>query len=362
MVEGGKAHPRRLADPYLIDACGRQAHFDAQLGVFRHDRCQNFRRRDHPANGEDIQLVDRSRDGRPDFRAQQTVADRRDPIGKFGQARFDQDQFALRFGAGNFFDRKDPHLHFADAGTRPGDRRVNIAQAAAQLQLFALNGLDPGRFSQTLRNQRLQFVMAVGQQRDFFLHGRPLCSHAGNLFANLFDGQLQLATRVDAVCDISRMQAQLPSQGIGRIGRAACQVGRKVDQGLAIAFGKQPGTAGFGLDKLRLQDGKLGLRLRILKPQQDLTLLHDIAFPDIDAGHDAAIPVLDLLEVLIHTHCPLGNDRRGDARHRRPSADTDQKQRGTDQTGDDASGHAFERQGPPIGRWGARCGLGGSKG
>ena len=82
-------------------------------------------------------------------------------------------------------------------------------------------------------------------------------------------------------------------------------------------------------------DEKLGPDLDVVQCHQHLTFLDEIALPDRQRFDDAAVPVLDLFQVLIDLHGAGGHDSAFQVCDRRPSAAADHQQNHERQTTQD---------------------------
>src|SRR5690554_2070743 len=89
---------------------------------------------------------------------------------------------------------------------------------------------------------------------------------------------------------------------------------RKFDCAETVALGQQSGPSMDLLCELGLHNGELRAGLRVLETEHHLSEPDRVAFAHQDLADNAAIPMLDLLEVLVNDDRALGYDGPGELR------------------------------------------------
>ena len=94
----------------------------------------------------------------------------------------------------------------------------------------------------------------------------------------------------------------------------------KLQASKTITLGDKPCAPHGGLCKLSSHNGELGAGLRIVKSDQNFALVDEISFLDCDLADNAAVSMLDGLEVLVDVDRTGRNDGAGQLRGRSPAA------------------------------------------
>jgi hypothetical protein len=326
---------------------------DAELGAIRDDGGQDFGRGDDATDGKDRKLVDPARDRGADLAALQAVLDSGKAIFQLLQAGFDDHKLFLCLVAGKLVDGEDAHPHFADPGLRPCDVRVQLTQPAPELHQFALCLVQTLGLDQAIPVQVGDPVIAFLDKHQFIDKGVTLRLQGDDFVVDLDDAEFQLLALVVAIGEVALMQAGFAGDDLGQGRVVAAEAGWKDDLALPVPVGDQAGAARFGLVHLGAEDGPFGQGLGVIQAEHQLPGLHLVPFADEDLGDDAAVKMLNLLEVLVDLDRAGGDDRAAELRGEGPSANAAKKGDGEDQ----AENHTTAKPviGPGLERLRIRC-------
>lgn len=120
------------------------------------------------------------------------------------------------------------------------------------------------------------------------------------------------------------------------------------DAGEIVALGDEPGLAAEILRELRADDRKLGARLDIVEPEEDLAFLDLVALADRYRLDDASVAMLHLLQVLVDLDHALRDHGAVQRRGGGPAAATEHEQQGERRAGDDMAAQAEVHAAPPL--------------
>ena len=109
------------------------------------------------------------------------------------------------------------------------------------------------------------------------------------------------------------------------LGRERGEFGRRGEAGLAQLLRLQPGALGEQPDRLRGERPLLRLHLGRGQAQQQLSLLHPLAFADEDGADHPAVAVLHRLPLPGNDEAAMRGHRRIEPRHRRPAEEQPEK-------------------------------------
>ena len=185
---------------------------------------------------------------------------------------------------------------------------------------------------QSSSRTNIQFVALGANEFDLLLLGGAPCLHSLDFLQGLVDAQLKLFLLTVPAFLVTSEQAAFSLDYDIRGARHPREIGRKFDRRKVVAFRNQSCLAAQGFAQLRTHDKELGLDLDIVQRRQNLPFLDKIALADRKRFHDAAISVLNLLEVLVDPHDTGGDDSAFKLCDRRPSAAADHQQNDQRQT------------------------------
>jgi hypothetical protein len=108
----------------------------------------------------------------------------------------------------------------------------------------------------------------------------------------------------------------------------------------SVTLSQQPGLLDRQLGKLRANDRQLSPCLHIVEPQQDLSGLDEVALAHGDLADDAAVAMLDRLQVAVDLDGAGRDHRPGQLGGRRPTAGAGKKEHAKGETGCNAAAGA----------------------
>ena len=209
---------------------------------------------------------------------------------------------------------------------------ADLAALSQYPRPITVRRIDPRVLDDLLLEQMVQLVALGANQFDLLLLGGAPRFHSLDLLQGLVDAELELLFLTVPAQLVARKQAAFSVDHDVRGARHPPEIGRKFDRGKVVAFRNQSRLAAQGLAQLRAHDKELRLDLDVVQRRQNLAFLDEIALPDRKRFHDAAIPVLNLLQVLVDLHDTGGDDSAFEPRDRRPSAAADHQQNHQRQT------------------------------
>ena len=336
LVEGGEAQARGLVGVDALDGGGGQLDLDLQGASGGDDGGEDLCGGDDAADGMDVQFVDDAVDGRAHVGAAEAVGNREGALAQFGETGGDGAKFTLRLDAGGVVDGEDLQADLAGARGGAGDGGLDLAEFAGDADLLALDGVEPACLDQLAVGQIARAVVFGGDERGVGGLGIALAAHAGDFLVNLRNAEFKLLALAVAALALTVEQAGLArDQGRG-LGVGLHPVRREGEGGQAVAFGGQSCAADLEFGDLAVDDGLLGGGLGIVEPHQQLALTDSVAFAHGDGGDDAAVAVLDCLDVVLDDHGALGDDGPAEFGGEDPAADAADQGTGEQQAADHA--------------------------
>src|SRR5215831_1237129 len=288
-------HHRRLPDMNEGDVGGLHLGLDQQGVLHRDDFHQILARLDDSANRADLDLLDGAAHGRADLGPGDLVLVRLQLFGHAGQLDPLFAQLGRRIGAEGYIALLNAVLCLRQGGL--GLRQLKLAALE-----FGLEIVDLALLLQLvdLRHHALPHgvhdVQLLLRQRQRFLE-------VVDLVGELLDFPVLLGCLVaqDRLLRVELIVTDLgvPPLVVGQIRRFLQKIGGKHD-----LVGRLPGYLGLesryggGPEQIALvQVVVVGLRRGVVDADQDLVLVDDVAFLDEDSGHDAALEILDDLDL-----------------------------------------------------------------
>ena len=187
---------------------------------------------------------------------------------------------------------------------------------------ISLSGIDTRVVDDSLFEQHQEFFTLGADQGHLLLLGGKARFHAFDFFTGLNDAELELFLLALPREPVAVEQARLSMDDQIGSCRERVDVG-KCDRLQALAFRNQSCLAPERFCQLRFNDEQLRLDLNVVEGGKDLPFLDQIALPHGEGLDDAAITVLNFLEILIHLDRASGYNRAFKLGQCRPAAAPD---------------------------------------
>ena len=161
---------------------------------------------------------------------------------------------------------------------------------------------------------------------DFVRFGILLGFKASDLLAQLQDLASQLRDLAFAVLTVAVEQAQFAEQNEISFADDEATLHRRRDLVQPVALSQKPGLSCVEFGEMRAHDGKFSARLDIVEAQDDLILCDEVTFLDGYLADDAAVAMLNGLEVLIDLDRSVSDNGACERGRGTPPSDANNKQ------------------------------------
>ena len=210
-------------------------------------------------------------------------------------------------------DLKRLHACLADLFTGGGGAGAQIGAFADQRGIGALHRTHPVDAGEAALGQLAKAVGFVVDQLRLAVIGLDLVADArdprGQLRLLLLDDTVASPRLTVPVGQLMFLQRQRVAREHRVLAGQADEIGRRRDGGRAALLRRQPGTFGLKPQRLRRKGPLAGPDIAARQFDQDVARMDMLPFADMQAADDAAVAVLDGLDVA--RHADGAGDRRG---------------------------------------------------